>query len=92
RATRHDSPLPPAAPQPTGFSRQNLSQVTVKDGEAVRRGETIAKTGNSGNASGLAVSKLHLHFEIRTSSARMGGLTGRLNPAIVLGPEPPTGN
>ncbi|GAA2606946.1 M23 family metallopeptidase [Streptomyces axinellae] len=42
----------------------HLSQIDVKPGQQVRTGQTIGKSGNTGNSSGP-----HLHFEIRKSAA-----------------------
>lgn len=62
----------------------HLSAVLVKVGQEVRAGDTIALTGATGNASASAP---HLHFEIRTTSAPSPGLglTGRVDPATILG-------
>jgi murein DD-endopeptidase MepM/ murein hydrolase activator NlpD len=38
----------------------HLSEVLVRKGDAVKGGQVIARSGNSGNASGA-----HLHFEIQ---------------------------
>ncbi|WP_372452106.1 M23 family metallopeptidase [Streptomyces oryzae] len=38
----------------------HLSEIDVKPGQQIRTGQTIAKSGNTGNSSGP-----HLHFEIR---------------------------
>jgi len=44
----------------------HLSEVTVKDGEAIKRGQVIGRVGESGRATGP-----HLHWAIRLNGARV---------------------
>lgn len=66
----------------------HLSKVEVKEGEQVKRGQLIGLTGNSGNASKLNKSEMHLHFEIRSQSRPGLGLDGRIDPAKIFGTVP----
>ena len=47
----------------------HLQRVTVKNGQAVREGEVVGYSGNSGNTTGP-----HLHFEVRLFGARCNPL------------------
>jgi len=47
----------------------HLSQIQVKKGQAVLRGDVIAKSGNSGR-----VTAPHLHYEVRVSDRRVNPL------------------
>jgi murein DD-endopeptidase MepM/ murein hydrolase activator NlpD len=60
----------------------HLSEVFVNVGEIVKAGTLLAKSGASGNASGMTSIARggHLHFEIRTMQNAGLGLTGRLDP------------
>ncbi len=46
----------------------------------VQKGQSIARTGASGNAAGLPPAEMHLHFEIRTAPMPGLGLAGRISP------------
>ncbi len=68
---------------PNGFvsAYANTGDIEVKRGETVKRGQTIAKSGQSGN-----VASPQLHFELRKGTTPVdpnaisrGGLTPRLN-------------
>ena len=47
----------------------HLQRVTVKNGQAVREGEVIGYSGNTGNSTGP-----HLHFEVRLNGTRCNPL------------------
>ena len=47
----------------------HLQRVTVKNGQAVREGEVIGYSGNTGNSTGP-----HLHFEVRLAGTRYNPL------------------
>lgn len=67
----------------------HLSVRFVRRGEQVSRGDVIALTGNTGNASNLRGDDQHLHFEIRTMAVgNPEGLAGRLDPARLYGRAP----
>ena len=63
----------------------HLSEVDVEPGQSVSKGQTIGKTGDTGNASGMTGRDLHLHFEIRTEPRPGLGLAGRMSPIKVFG-------
>ncbi|CAB4194579.1 Peptidase M23 [uncultured Caudovirales phage] len=52
----------------------HLSSVNVKRGQAVKKGDVIGKTGNTGSSTGP-----HLHFEIQKARFWAGWL-GSINP------------
>lgn len=66
----------------------HLSRIDVRQGQAVKRGEQLGLTGNTGNAAGMRGADQHLHFEIRTRPLPGRGLTGRYSPMVVFGRLP----
>lgn len=63
----------------------HLSRIDVKQGQAVKLGEPLGLTGESGNARGMPASEQHLHFEIRHGGPVTGpGLGGRMSPLVVF--------
>lgn len=50
----------------------------------VKKGDTIGKTGATGNASSLTGDDLHLHFECRTEVSPGLGLVGRESPNKIV--------
>ncbi|MDR2474401.1 MAG: M23 family metallopeptidase, partial [Bacteroidales bacterium] len=50
----------------------------------VKKGDTIGKTGKTGNASSLTRGDLHLHFECRTEVSPGLGLVGRESPNRIV--------
>ncbi len=66
----------------------HLQKVYVGEGDDVEWNDLICKTGESGNASGMAMADQHLHFEIRTEAEPRLGLRDRLSPLHVFGKCP----
>lgn len=62
----------------------HLSEITVKVGDIVHKGDIIGKTGITGNAKSMKGADQHLHFECRTSSNLGIGLIGRISPNNVV--------
>lgn len=66
----------------------HLSLIHVVRGDAVSRSQIVGQTGNTGNASNVRGEDQHLHFEIRYTPEGGAGLSGRVDPAELLGPAP----
>ena len=62
----------------------HLSNVSVNDGDTVKEGEVIGKSGTTGNAASKGVKDQHLHFELRTQRQGARGLTGKKNPNEIV--------
>jgi murein DD-endopeptidase MepM/ murein hydrolase activator NlpD len=63
----------------------HMQHIYKASGATVEIDEVIGTTGKSGNASNLAASEDHLHFEIRTTAAPGLGLAGRVSPFVLYG-------
>lgn len=63
----------------------HLSRIEVKIDQAVKGGQQIGLTGDTGNAEKLKGDDLHLHFELRTVPTPGRGLVGRLSPLEIFG-------
>ena len=70
---------------PDGFFTRyaHLSELRVKTGDWVKKGEGIALCGHSGNANNFRILP-HLHFEIRSASKALNPSAGYLDPALVI--------
>ena len=62
----------------------HLLQIDVKKGDIVKKGDTIGKTGITGNAKTFRGLDQHLHFECRTAVKLGKGLDGRLSPNNIV--------
>ena len=62
----------------------HLSEANVKEGSLVKEGETIGKSGVTGNASDFKGKDQHLHFEARTQKENASGLTGKMDPNEIV--------
>lgn len=58
----------------------HLSRIDVREGQAVKLGQQIGLSGNSGNAAAMKGEDCHLHFELRTIAVPGPGLVGRISP------------
>lgn len=65
-------------------SNAHLSETYVKVGDKVQEGDTIGKTGTTGNAGNMEGKDQHLHFEFRSKQYAPKGLDGRDNPNNVV--------
>jgi len=63
----------------------HMGKITVNQGAALKRGDKVGLTGESGNARGMRGPDQHLHFEIRTEPRPGMGLAGRMSPMRVFG-------
>jgi len=63
----------------------HLSEVDVFVGDNVNLGQSIGKTGATGNAAGLPSADSHLHFEVRSEALTGLGLAGRVSPIKIFG-------
>lgn len=63
----------------------HMDTITVQKGWAVKEGQQIGTTGNSGNAVNLHDDADHLHFEARTTPHPGKGLSGRVSPLAWFG-------
>lgn len=61
-----------------------MLQIDVKKGDIVKKGDTIGKTGITGNAKTFRGLDQHLHFECRTAAKLGKGLDGRLSPNNIV--------
>lgn len=66
----------------------HMQKLDVKTGDPVSKKQKLGTCGKSGNASGMAVSEEHLHFEIRTQRDCGLGLGGRVSPMTIYGKCP----
>ncbi|WP_455541560.1 M23 family metallopeptidase [Prevotella fusca] len=62
----------------------HLSQIYVKKRDPVEKGDTIGKTGITGNAKTFRGLDQHLHFECRTAAILGKGLDGRVSPNNIV--------
>lgn len=64
------------------FFYAHLSQIDVDIQKVVQAGQKLGQTGSTGNAFNMpSISTgAHLHFEVRVTKEKMGGLNGRIDP------------
>jgi murein DD-endopeptidase MepM/ murein hydrolase activator NlpD len=60
----------------------HLSTISVTKGQRVTEGQTLGRSGQSGNANGQHHGQAHLHFEVRAS---LGG--GAVDPSVLFGSQ-----
>lgn len=68
----------------------HLNSVLVSRGDVITDdSKAIGTVGDTGNAKGIAKSKVHLHFEIRDRRPAGKGANGRIDPVEFYGAPPP---
>ena len=70
------------------FYAHLLNVLVTKGFEVQLTGIPIGWVGDSGNATGIAASKVHLHFEFRNRRLPGDGLLNRIDPVDLLGGPP----
>lgn len=73
------------------FYAHSMNVLVTNGFEAESTSLPIGWVGDSGNAKGIAASKVHLHFEFRNRQAPGNGLTNRIEPVELLGDPPSDG-
>jgi murein DD-endopeptidase MepM/ murein hydrolase activator NlpD len=67
----------------------HLSEIKVKEGDEVKEGDVIGKTGKTGNAKDLTKDEEHLHFGISTTKTPQKGLSTYIDPEEFMTIETP---
>jgi|GEM_PF-4216383 len=71
------------------YQYSHLSESSIKEGQQVKEGEVLGKTGKTGNAANLTEDEEHLHFGVSTTATPQTGMDTYKNPEDYMKIETP---
>ncbi len=72
------------------FQYSHLSETSMKEGQTVKEGDVVGKTGKTGNAKDMTKDEEHLHFGVSTTESPQSGMDTYKDPATYMTIDTPS--